>query len=126
MPFEIELRSGLVHIKLHGPISADDLHQLAVQNRDLDATLEVTPDRVVDVSESASFSLHLGLLRTAAANQQERKLKNPFKAAIIAPTLEQYGLSRMYQMCNQHPEIKIMVFKEAASAYEWLEQRQRA
>ena len=123
MPFQFDFRDGLVRIKLYGAISLEDLRQLTDQSNRFDATAGQVHDRIVDVSETGSFSLNMSLIRDLATDQKGVKFRNPFKAAIVAPTLEQYGLSRMYQICNQNPAVTIMVFKDTDSAHQWLGRR---
>lgn len=42
------------------------------------------------------------------------------KCAILAPFNLAYGLSRMYEMGEEHKNIEVMVFRELDKALQWL------
>jgi hypothetical protein len=120
MAIHFQLRDGLVELTFQGKIIAADFQQVLEKLQELEARMEVTPDRITDMSEGDLSALDSRVVTGIAAKRQQAKLKNNVKSAILAPGLEQFGLARMFQTCNQNPAIAIRIFKDSASAYHWL------
>jgi hypothetical protein len=120
MPITFQLRDGLVEVFLNGKLTAADFEGLAESYRDAESRLEVTPDRVSDLTEADFSDLESNDLVHFAQQRKIARLKNPVKSAIIAPSPGQYGMARVFQTCNDNPFIEIRLFKDAASAYEWV------
>ena len=120
MALTFEIRDGLMEIKFHGDVLADDFLRLVDLMQAAESRLEVSPDRILDFSESSFMHLATFELINFATRRNYALLKNEVKAAIIAPKPEQYGHARLVQTYNQNPKIKVRVFNDAASAYEWL------
>jgi hypothetical protein len=100
---------------------AGDLQHLVVLLRDIEAKLEVTPDRISDLSNVDFSDLRSIDLVMFAEKRRAATLKNKVKSAIIAPKSSvQYGLARMFKAHNQNPDIEIRIFNDLMSANEWL------
>jgi hypothetical protein len=126
MPFNFDIRDGLIEITCHGELTADDLLGVAELMGKAEARLEVAPDRIMDLSNAVLRALKASQLRDVAYHRRMATLKNRVKSAIIAPEPEQFGMARMFLAHNQNPSIDIMVFKDSASAYAWLGRPARA
>ena len=120
MPFEIKFRDGLLLVDLHGKIRRADFVQLALALEEWEARLPVTPDRITDTTAADASELLSRDLVEIAERRHHSRFKNRFKSAIIAPHPELHGLARMFLGFNQNPDIELMIFKDAASAYHWL------
>jgi len=120
MAIQFQIRDGLAEVSFHGDVTTTDLRQLLETYKDLESRLETTPDRVADLSAAQTLNFETSHLREFALVREAARLKNRVKSAIIAPSLEQFGLARMFQAYNQNPAIEIMIFKDAPSAYAWL------
>ena len=120
MPIIIQMRDGVIEAAFRGNIAVEDFQQLKVTLQDLESRLEVTPDRISDLSEASFSELRASDLVAFAENRGVAKLKNKIKSAIIAPKPVQYGLTRVFMTRNQNPAIEIMVFKDSTSAYNWI------
>ena len=105
-----------------GKVTGEDLQRLADTYRDVESRMEVTPDRITDLSDWIVDALVVesSEVRAFAVKRQLAQLKNKVKSAIIAPKPEQYGLARMFQAYNDNQAIEITVFKDSASAYKWI------
>jgi hypothetical protein len=55
MAINIHIRDGAIEATFRGNITAEDFQQMSETLRDLESRLEVTPDRISDLSD-ASFS----------------------------------------------------------------------
>jgi len=122
MAIKLQVRDNLIEATYQGNITAIDLQQQIEIFRDLESRLDVSPDRIADLSNACGSELLSSDVVLFAAGRESAKLKNRVKSAIIAPSPVQYGLARMFMAHNKNPSIEIMIFRDAATAYEWLGQ----
>jgi hypothetical protein len=120
MPINVQMHNGLLELIFHGDITADDFQAPVEFFQELEARLEVTPDRVADLSAANLMPLSADFVKNFAASRTNVPLKNKVKSAIIAPKPDQFGLARMFQAFNENPAIEIKLFQDAPSAYAWL------
>jgi hypothetical protein len=122
MPIVFRSVDGLIIVQFQGSVTGDDLQRLADAYREIEARLEVTPDRVTDLSGwvPSSQDLPSSVLEGFGRRRAVAAVKNKVKSAIIAPNPAQYGLARMYQAYNRNPEIETMIFKDSDSACAWI------
>src|SRR5277367_2106945 len=120
MPTNIEIRNGVIEATFHGKVTGEDLRQVLGTLRELESRLEVTPNRISDMSDAVVVELRSSEVVAFAESRGIARLKNKIKSAIIAPGATQYGLARMFLAYNQNPDIEIMIFKDSASAYDWI------
>ncbi len=109
-----------MELALVGKVTGDDLRELLAVVTNAEAELPVTPDRIMDMSDADTSALVADTLVAVAEVRRFTVLRNKIKSAVIAPRSEQYGLARMFAGYNQNPDITIMLFRDAASAWQWL------
>ena len=114
------MHNGLLELVFHGDITADDFQAPVEFFTELETRLEVTPDRVTDLSAANLMPLNADFVKRLGASRARAPIKNKIKSAIIAPEPDQFGLARIFQTFNENPSIEIKVFRDAASAYAWL------
>jgi hypothetical protein len=121
MPIHLQIRDGMLEAACQGKLTASDLKRLKVTLRDIEARLEVTPDRVSDLTEADVSDLDSQDLVLFAEYRRSAILKNKVKSAVIVTKGSvQYGLARMFMAHNQNPDIEIKIFYDSAGAYDWL------
>ena len=120
MPINFQLRDGLLELIYQGDITTADMQGAAIKLSEYEASLEITPDRITDLTDACMFNIDADWLRRFAASRVQATLRNKVKSAIVAPKPDQYGLARMFQTSNENPLIDIQLFRDAASAYRWL------
>jgi len=122
MPINFKAVDGLIIVQFQGSVTAEDLQHLADAYQDIEARLEITPDRITDLSEwvPSSEDLPSSALNGFGRRRAHANVRNKVKSAIIAPHPGQFGLARMYQAYNRNPNIETLVFKDSASAYAWI------
>jgi len=120
MPFNFQIRDGLIEMTYQGKFTGADVQQLLLKVEDAELRLAVTPDRITNMSDADTSGLPSSILVSVAEARQRAKLKNKIKSAIIATRPEHYGLARLFMRHNQNPDISIEIFKDSASAYNWL------
>jgi hypothetical protein len=121
MPIHLQIHDGLIKGAFNAKVTTEDLQRLQVTLRDIEARLEVTPDRIADLTETDVSDLCSKALVLFAESRRAAVLKNKVKSAIIVPKASvQYGLARMFMAHNQNPDIEIKIFYDYASAHDWL------
>ncbi|HEX2854014.1 MAG TPA: hypothetical protein VHO24_12310 [Opitutaceae bacterium] len=83
--------------------------------------MPVSPDRITDMSRVSGITLDFTAMEAFAAKRRNAPLKNRVKSAIVAPQPLQFGFARMYQTLNENRDIVIELFRDEASALQWLE-----
>lgn len=121
VPIQLQLCDGLLDGDCHGKVTVGDLDHTRIVLRDIEARLEITPDRITDLTAADLTDLRSEDLVVFAEYRRAAKLKNKIKSAIVAPKgSSQYGLARMFMAHNVNPDIELRIFYDPASAYEWL------
>jgi hypothetical protein len=121
MPIHFQIHDGLIKGAFHAKVTTEDIQRLQVTLREIEARLEVTPDRIADLMESDVSDLSTEALVMFAESRRAAVFKNKVKSAIIVPKASvQYGLARMFMAHNANPDIEIRIFYDYASAYDWL------
>ena len=104
----------------HDKVTAEDIWRAVYLLCDLESRSEVTADRVSNLSRADFGPFSADQLRKLANARKDAPLRNRVKSAIIAPKPDQFGLARKFQMHNANPSMEIRIFKDSASAYEWI------
>jgi len=120
MPHTTSTTGHWITTRFSGLISADDLRRSVEEIEAIEATAAVTPFRLTDLSASDMVHLSFQSIGELAARRRSAVLKNPVRSAIVAPSLVQYGFSRMFQILNDNPRIDVEVFREMDAAVAWL------
>ena len=76
-------------------------------------------DQLIDLTDVTQDDL-TGANIEQTAYQHRRRLQNPVRLAFAAPNLLDYGMVRMFQILNEHPDVHIGVFHTLAEAEAWL------
>ena len=103
MPFDMTMAEGYLRIRLHGRLTNEVLSALGDAILALEADLPVTPPRLA-----------------VAEQRRASTVANPIQSAIVVANPVQYGVARMFQTLNDHPQITVEIFHDRASAIAWL------
>jgi hypothetical protein len=121
VPIDFQIHDGLIEAACHGKVTAEDLDHIRSVLRDIEVRLEVTPDRISDLTGADLSDLSSEDLVVFAEYRRAATLKNKIKSAIVTPKASsQYGLARMFMAHNANPDIELKIFYDPASAYQWL------
>jgi hypothetical protein len=120
MPHRLTLEPHFVRIELLGTIARPDLEAALADLETLERTMDRTPNRLTDLSGVIDRDLTANDIISIAARRKVTVLRNPIKSALVAPRPVSVGFSRMYQMLNEHPQIRIEVFDSVDAAVAWL------
>jgi len=121
VPIHLQIRDGLLEAACHGKVTAEDLDHIRSVLRDIEARLEVTPDRITDLTGADLTDLSSEDLVVFAEYRRAATLKNKIKSAMVAAQgTSQYGLARMFMAHNINPDIELKIFHGPAGAYQWL------
>jgi hypothetical protein len=120
MPFRVEMLGDLLHVTFSGVLSVEALKRLSDAIRDIEATLNPTPSRIVDMSGITGVSIGFDAMSELAEVRRLSPVRNAIKSALVAPGQLQMGFARMFQQLNSHPRVIVEVFRDRESALAWL------
>lgn len=120
MRFEFQIQDGVVFSRFLGRVTGADILDHARYLAGLETESEVSPDRLTDLSATDAMDVVFEDIERLAKVRRSAPLRNPIRSAIVAPKDIQYGLARMFQTLNDNPEIILEVFRDTASARQWL------
>lgn len=115
------VKGALIHIRLSGFLTLEDLMEISARLRELESGAERSMNRITDMSEVTGSSLDYDTMEQFAATRRIAVLQNTIRSAIFAPSPLTFGLARIFQSINNNPNIEIRLFKIRDSALEWLE-----
>lgn len=122
MSISIQREGPLLRIRYAGLLTPRDLSDLMAWADGEEARMDVVPDRISDLSEVTGTTLSMADVNELAQHRKSKTFPNPFRSAIVAPDPAQWGIVRMFQTLNDHTQITIRLFGDAAAALAWLEE----
>lgn len=120
MPVTHRIEERLVTIELQGGLSMAELLQAVQDLQALEASLDPTPDRLILVDAITTFEFNFDRMETLGEMRRKAVIRNPVRSAIVAGNDLQYGMARMFQSLNSHPNITVEVFRQESQARLWL------
>jgi hypothetical protein len=108
MAHRVYMDGRLLRIALSGPVSREDLAGVVSEVRAVERTLELAPDRIVDLTGAASFDIGSNDLSHYAWKRTAEPPRNRYTIAFVASSDVGYGISRMYQSLGEHASITVM------------------
>jgi hypothetical protein len=120
MPYQCTLEPAFLRIVLFGFVSGADLQGLAGAVEQIERSLAVTPNRLVELSQVVDRDLNYAHIRALTERRKARMFANPVKAALVAPKPVSVGFARMDQILNDHPQTQIEIFPIPEAAEAWL------
>ena len=121
MPFDVVMEGARMSIRVHGTVTAQDLVDLVEQVAALESAQPTAPDRIVDVTEAEAMNAGFPEMLGLAQRRRAAELRNPIRSAVVTSNDVQYGMARMYQTLNDHPQITLRIFKSLSEATDWLD-----
>jgi hypothetical protein len=120
MSFEIRTNRPYIEIRIFGTFTNEDLAQMALEARRIEAAEPVIRHRITDTREITELACDFRGVAAFARDRRDSVFPNAFKSAIIAPDIAHFGFARMFQTLNDHPMISIAIFPDGEEALEWL------
>jgi hypothetical protein len=120
MPFPLSVEPDFVRVALVGTVTRDDLLDLAAEAARIEATFDPTPNRLVDFSGALSLEVGYPDVQLVANRRRASRLRNAVRSAFVVRSRADFGLVRMFQTLNDHPQIEIRIFDDTPEAEAWL------
>ena len=120
MSFEIRADRPIIEIRIFGSFTNDDLRQLAIEARRIEATENPVRHRITDTRGVTELACDFRGVAAFAEDRRRCAFPNAFKSAIVAPDVAHFGFARMFQTLNDHPKISIAIFPDEDGARTWL------
>jgi hypothetical protein len=120
MPVEVGMSGPYILVRLWGTLTKDDLKTLADRSLALEAAAPVPPSRMTDMTGVTSLQIAYPEINALAELRRAVPLAAPIHVAIVVGNDVQYGMARMFQTLNDHPQVTLEIFRERAAALAWL------
>jgi hypothetical protein len=120
MPFTIDRAPDLFRLTLTGIVTREDLSEIGRQTAELEDSLTVMPNRLIDMTGIESIAVGFTEVHELAERRRARTYPNGFKSALLISSELQKGYARMFQTLNDHPSIRLEIFSDRAAALAWL------
>ena len=120
MSVEIVVEADLIRFTLGGVVTEGDLVTLAATADDIERGRNPVPHRITDMTGVTELRIGYPNVKALADRRRSMEFPNPFKSAIVVRTPAQMGIARMFRTLNDNPQITIEVFRDEATALEWL------
>jgi hypothetical protein len=120
MPFQIQIDAPIIRITFSGNVTRAEFVDLLKELSRVESDFNRIPDRLTDMSGATEWESGFTTTSDVAAKRRAQTFPNKFKSAIVAPSPAAFGIARMFQTLNDHPQIEIQVFKAKAEAERWL------
>lgn len=120
MPFRITTEPDFLRMKISGTFTRAELVTFMAEVEAIEQRSARIPDRLV--SDLSLISGDVGVIEflDLAARRKAQTFRNSFKTALVASTPVGLGMSRMFQILNDHPQIQIAIFETEREATLWL------
>jgi len=102
-----------------------DLSSGLAEIEKVEDSFDVTPNRVVDLTQVTDVDLSFDAVKQLAIRRKARVFKNRVRAAVIAPRAIHIGFASMLQSLIPHPQVEVRVFRKPPEAIEWISENSR-
>jgi hypothetical protein len=120
MAFAAEMVGGYIRIRLYDTLTDADLRGLAEAVIAIEATQQTTPSRIADMTGLTRFDVGFNGVDALASRRREIRVVGTSRTALLVGNEMQFGVARMYQTLNDHPQITTEIFRDADAALRWL------
>jgi hypothetical protein len=120
MPFSFTQEADHAKLTFFGQVTVEDLKASSAELFKVDEGMEVSPNRLSELSGITGISLDFQAMHTFATVRMSAKPRNSVRSALVAPSELQYNFARLFQSLNMHPQIEVRVFRDPASALAWI------
>jgi hypothetical protein len=120
MPYRLIAGPDFLRMELTGTLTRADLIALMVEVEAIELASERIPDRLVHDMGLVAREIDANDFLELAARRKTRNFTNAFRTALVASTPAGLGMSRMFQILNDHPQIQVEIFETEREATLWL------
>ena len=121
MAFEVAMDGDYMRIRLYDTLTDADLRGLADAVIAIEAQHAVTPSRIADFTELTRFEVGFNGVDALAQRRREIRVKGATRTALLVENEMQFGIARMYQTLNDHPQITTEIFRDRDAAMAWVQ-----
>lgn len=120
MAFDAQMVGDFLRIRLYDTLTDADLRGLADEVKAIEGRLQSTPSRIADMTGLTRFEVGFNGVDTLASRRREVKVVGTSKTALLVSNELQFGIARMYQTLNDHPQITTEIFRDLDAALQWI------
>ena len=123
MSFEITNRGDFLYIRFFGVLLAQDLVCLAQKLELVEDPAPVSTNWVTDLTSVQSFEISSGSISDFAHQLNGKAFHHTVKSAYIAQRSIEFGIARMFQGMNGHPQVMVHLVRNLQEALDWFGER---
>jgi hypothetical protein len=120
MPFTLSVEPDFIRLAFVGTVTRADLLDMAGEAARIEATLDPTPDRLVDLTGVTTLEVGYPDIHLLASRRMASRLRNDVRSAFVVRRRADLGIVRMFQALNDHPQVTSRIFDAAEDAEVWL------
>ena len=120
MAFEVQMAGSYMRIRLFDTLTDADLRGLADAVIVIEAGESSTPSRIADMTGLQRMEVGFNGVDTLAQRRREIRVSGETRTALVVSNEMQFGVARMYQTLNDHPQITTEIFRDMAAAEAWI------
>lgn len=80
----------------------------------------VTPSRVTSLADVTHVAVGFSEMLDFVARRRAVGPRQPIRSALVVAEAVQFGIARMFQTLNDHPQVTVRIFQDEATALAWL------
>jgi hypothetical protein len=123
MPQEVKMVGDILRYTLTGLVTTKELQDMSAAGHAIERQFAVYPNRIADVSRLINIEAGYVSMIGLVDRRKKERFPNNFSTAVIAVSLVQFGLARMFKTLNDHPQIEIQIFDNEIDATSWLSEK---
>ncbi|MBI2515890.1 MAG: hypothetical protein HYV95_03140 [Opitutae bacterium] len=120
MPVRLIMEADYLRIECSGRLTAQDFLQLAEAVIKLEASLGHAPNRITNLTEVQQWDVSFLDIAELTRIRKATLFPNLIKSAVVATLPVHFGMARMFQTLNKHPQIAVEIFSSPEAALEWI------
>jgi hypothetical protein len=114
------MRDGILWVILPPILDETMVRELPSEFDRLEDKFGMPPRRIIDMRKVEVFAADFLAIEDLTVRRKQRLFPGPIKSAILVEDDLHVGIGRMYQNFIDHPQISVEVFRDEASAFDWL------
>ena len=120
MGFEVAMHGPLLRMRFFDGLTRADLRGLADEMLACEARLPVTPSRLTSLADVTHVDVGFSEMLAFVERRRAVGPRQPIRSALVVAEAVQFGIARMFQTLNDHPQVTVRIFQDEAAALAWL------
>ena len=115
-----EYKNDIIFLTFPETLSDNDFLLINKEIEIIEQKYSALPHFIVNLKNVNTFNGDYQSIQELATSRKAKKFPNHILEAIVVSNNFQMGFARMYQTCNDNPQLTIKIFQEETKAVEWI------